>query len=125
MEAKMQAKAFFESMSSELKTIISDINDKKQIISNQDEHLFFDIEIEGEKKLNGKTISEAFVLTYNYIMAIIYRLSSEGDLANGLEFKEGEKTIFDEGILKEDKTKKKKAESTPVKSIIEELDDFI
>ena len=62
-------------------------------------------------------------------MALIYRLSPQGDLWSGLEFEEGEKTILDSQITnKDNEINNKNGEkegSVSKRSIINELEDFL
>lgn len=125
-EVRVHTKLFLERLSKELKEIIDDTETGQLIISNPDDDFTFDAEIEGEKKLNNTKISESFIITYNYISAFLYRLGPRGDLSSGIEFKEEDKTIFDTHAPEEGETEKNKTEDeSPLKSIAEELDDFV
>ena len=127
--ARMEVKAFLEKLCGELRVLISDMEASARIIANPQDIIVFDPDIEGEKNLNNKKVFEVIATTYNYAMALIYRLSPKGDLSGSLEFEEGEKTIFDSHMSIENSGANyngiKKKESAQGVSIIEELDDFI
>ena len=125
-EVRIHAKIFLERLSAELKYIIEDMVTRRNIISNHDEELVFDREIEGDKKLNGKKISEAFAAAFNFVSGFLYRLGPDGDLSHGIEFKEDEKSGFNSVPSAENSSEELKAkESVHLKSITDELEDFL
>lgn len=64
-----------------LEILIRDAKGNKKIVNNPEEQLSFDKNIEGNKKLNNQSISNALQYTYAFAYALAYRLSDEqGDL---------------------------------------------
>ena len=123
--ARLHIKEFMEKLCIELKSLINDMQGPRNIIANPQNRIILDTEIEGEKKINGKKVFDAFSIIYNYAMALIYRLSPEGDLYRGLEFKEGEKKYIDSKIYDDKLSQRKRTKNAPEGSIIGELEDFI
>ncbi len=135
-DARTQMKKFMEKLCKELKIIIDDMNNARDIVINPEDIITFETAIEGEKILNNKNICEAINSTYNYAMAFIYRLSLDGDLSGSTNFAEGEENIFDSNIFKESQQAK---ERVPIEehilkekeirkkkeSILKELDDLL
>jgi hypothetical protein len=134
-DARFQTKNYMEKLCKELKTLIEDTTRAKDIVINPEDILNFETAIEGEKILNNKKIYEALNCTYNYAMAFIYRLSLDGDLSGGMEFTDGEETIFDTSIFKENQQVKentkieenilKEKEPSKKQNILKELDDLM
>ena len=111
----------------ELKKVIEDMDGPQKIIINPQDELLFDSEIEGKKKLNKKKIYEALSIVYSYSKALAYRLSFDGDLTGSLEFKDenGKEENGSSGFkISEKKEPSKKEETSPQKSVIDELDDL-
>ncbi|MCU0821377.1 MAG: hypothetical protein MUC95_02745 [Spirochaetes bacterium] len=125
-EVRIHAKLFLERLIAELKYIIEDMVAGQNIISNQNEELIFERGIEGDKKLNGKKISEAFAAAFNFISGFLYRLGPDGDLAHGIEFKEDEKSDLSAVRPAKEKPADMEAkEAAHLKSITDELEDFL
>ncbi len=124
-EVRIHAKLFLERLSMELKYIIDDMATHQNIISNQDDELVFEREVEGDKKLNGRKISEAFAAAFNFVSGFLYRLGPDGDLAHGIEFGEDEKSDLKPEPPAGDKAEKAKKEDSHLKSITDELEDYI
>ena len=132
--AKAFVKAFLEKLCKELKILIDDMEKAKNIVINPEDIVIFEKEIEGEKKLNNKSIKEIITCSYNYALAFIFRLSVNGDLGSGIDFKEDEKKINISDILKTEKEKKnptdeketeKEKKTVKKDSILKELDDLL
>lgn len=102
-----------------LEALIEDMNGMQRYISNPQDIIELIYEIEGEKKLNNKKIFEAIEITYNYISALSYRLSPDGDLSGKLEFTEDEQNVERDN---RDLEEKKESRS---ESIFDELEDII
>ena len=128
-DARMVVKRFLEKLCDELKALINDIQNAQRIIINPQDRIDFETNIEGDKKLNKKSVHQAINITYLFASALLYRLGPEGDLSGGLEFQEGEKTIFNSNTsIKDEATlddRRQKIGSLSKKSILNELEDFI
>jgi len=119
---RMMIKAFMEKLNAELKIIIDDMEGPQKIILNPQDSIIFDQAIEGKKNLNGKKIYEAINIIYYYTLALIFRLSYDGDLSGDLEFSDDEQSIFQNlNATNNERDKKNKKKS----SLVKELDDFI
>jgi hypothetical protein len=83
-----------------LSIVISDYNSAKQIIQNPDEHLYFDENIDGVKRLQGKKHIEAILETFLFAATFAF-LVAYGDLSGiGLQVEEiddTEKNKTDQG----------------------------
>ena len=133
--ARNNVKVFMERLCKELKHIIEDMNIARSIIINPEDLITFETEIEGDKILNNKDISEAIIFMYNYAEAFIYRLGIDGDLSGSTEFGEGEQNIIDSDIFKENPQSDKRPvieerllkekESQKKISVLNELDDLL
>ncbi len=80
-----------------LSIVISDYNSSKQILQNPDEHLYFDENIDGEKRLQGKknieAILETFLFAATFTFLVAYgELSGIGLLVEEKEDAEKNKT---------------------------------
>ncbi len=88
-EIRKNAKKYFGEVYSVFTRLITDYETQKRIIENPEDILNFNVEIEGEKKLQGKKIIEALKSASDYLSAILYRLEDGGDLSGlTLELKE-------------------------------------
>jgi len=77
---------------STLSIVISDYNSSKQILQNPDEHLYFDENIDGEKRLQGKKNIEAILETFLFAATFTF-LVTYGELSGiGLQVEENEVT---------------------------------
>jgi hypothetical protein len=134
-DAKDHIKLFMEKLCRELKTIIDDMDNTRSIVINPEDIITFETAIEGEKILNNKNVCEAINCTYNYAMALIYRLGLGGDLSGSTEFSEGKENVPNAKIIKENEQAGKAApieehllkekDKTKKKSILNELDDLL
>ncbi|MBN2041174.1 MAG: hypothetical protein JW864_14115 [Spirochaetes bacterium] len=129
INTRMYVKSFFENLCKELNKLITDMNTTKEIIVNPEDIVVFDMEIEGNKKLNNKKIKDIISRTYDFSMAFIYRLESEGDLYGNMEFKEEKKKFLEKSIRSGKKitqeADKGKNNSGNNSSILDELDDLV
>ncbi|HPQ52252.1 MAG TPA: hypothetical protein PK253_03315 [Spirochaetota bacterium] len=136
-KCRVTIRTFMGRVADILKPLIADMNGDQKIVSNPQDLLQFDSDIEGSRKLGGRKIYETIFLTYCYASALAHRLSPEGDLAGELEFKEGEaRQSYTEPQNGESETPedrepqgpKKKAEPSEKKdngkSVLSELDDL-
>lgn len=134
-KCRVTIRTFMGRVADILKPLITDMDGNQKIVSNPQELLQFDSDIEGSRKLGGRKIYETIYLTYCYASALAYRLSPEGDLAGELEFKDGEgRQAFSEsqngesppeGETQPAKKKTEPAEKTDnEKSVLSELDDL-
>ena len=89
-KTRLTIKSFMEKISETLRPLIADMEGPQKIVGNPQDILEFDSGIEGKKKLSGKKIYESIYTAYAYASAFAWRLSTEGDLAGHLEFREGE-----------------------------------
>lgn len=127
-KAKMTVKSFLEKFCNELQLLVDDMKSNPRIVVNSQDILSFESDIEGEKELDGKKVYEAISISYYYALALIYRLSPEGDLYSGLEYGEGENYIFHPGNNNKDadrSRKNKKGGDSSKRSVFDELEDFI
>jgi len=116
--SRLVIKSFMDNLATELYNLLEDINGNQKYISNPQDKLEFSYGIEGDKKLNNKKIYEAIEMIYNYVSALSYRISPDGDLSGKLEFDENERQLELEDSRQE-KTDK------PDESLFKELDDII
>lgn len=120
--ARMVMKTFMEKTASELETLVRDMNERQMFVSNPQDIIELNPEIEGEKKLHGLKIYEAFQTVRNFAVAFAYRLSPDGDLYGKLEYKENESEN------KKPETTRPQAPVRSIKksqSILDELDDIL
>lgn len=128
--SRMVIKSFMDNVIKELKVLIDDMNGQQKFISNPQDVIEFNFEIEGSKKLNNKKIFNAIEIVHNYASALSYRISFDGDLSGNLEFKDNENQIEvandnnDNQINKDDRNKKKD-EKKSSESLFDELDEII
>jgi hypothetical protein len=85
-KAKAQAavktlQSFFETISKDLQFLVNDINKEGQIVTNANDIIEFDPDLEGNKKLSGKKVFQAITYAYYFTTAFLYRLSQGEDLA--------------------------------------------
>ncbi len=80
-EIRQMSKKYFGEVYEIFTKIITDYNTKKIIVENPDDTIKFNTEIEGEKKLNGSTIINAFITASRYLAGVLYRLEDYGDFA--------------------------------------------
>ncbi len=109
----------------ELQVLLDDMNSHQIYIENPQEELVFDPSIEGEKKINGKKIYEAFYIIFCYALAFAYRLSQEGDLSGDLEFRKEELDQMKDQGKEQQSAEKENLDKKSDKSVLEELDDMI
>lgn len=121
--ARMVMKTFMEKTTSELDTLVRDMNERQMYISNPQDIIELNPEIEGDKKLHGLKIYEAIQTVRDYAAAFAYRLGPDGDLYGKLEYKEQEPG---ENPIQEGSPRT--APARPAKksqSILDELDDIL
>jgi len=142
-KTRLTIKSFMEKISETLRPLIADMEGPQKIVGNPQDILEFDSGIEGKKKLNGKKIYESIYTAYAYASAFAWRLSTEGDLAGHLEFREGEikqpagpageepapeatpaPAPVNNQPAKQGAAKQKPAENGEQKSVIGELEDL-
>ncbi|GEM_PF-4393002 len=83
--ARKQVWNFFETLTGYLRIFIKDYNTTKKLIETPDEILRFNVDIEGKKKVHGKTIIEAIRQAYYFCSTVLFRLGDDGDLG-GFKF---------------------------------------
>ncbi|MDH5720998.1 MAG: hypothetical protein OEZ13_10375 [Spirochaetia bacterium] len=76
-------RTYMSDTSKNLAILISDMKEKKQIVLNMDEALKFSSDIEGNKRLNGKSVSECIMTAYCFATALKERLTT-GDFFGGI-----------------------------------------
>ena len=120
---------FMENLGNELKFLMVDMGSLKKFVDNPDDVLEFTPQIEGIKKVNGKTIRDAITTVYYFVSAFAYRLSVDGDLSGDLELGVDELLNRPRMIAEETPAKKKDAGQDSKKggdkSILDELDDIL
>lgn len=67
----------------QLGELIKDMQTAHVVVGNPDEVLHFNLELEGKKKMNGKSIQNAIIEVYSYCLALKERLEN-GDLFGGI-----------------------------------------
>ena len=131
--ARMQIKAFMEKLSDIMKKLSDNINTSGDVIINPQDKLKLDNSIEGTRKLNNKTIREAIYQCYCFCSAFVYRLSTQGDLYQGLEFSPEDKNKIHQLVSSPDENTEaptaENLEGSPKanenKSLLDELSDLI
>ena len=129
-QARMMVKSVMDKISNQLRVLIDDMEGQNRIISNPQDILEFDLEIEDKQNLEGKKIYQAIYDAYCYASTLSYRLSEEGDLFGKLEFSDDEKPLnLEEKIEKKAPGAKDEAgnkeKTGDTNSILDELDDLI
>lgn len=142
--ARMKVKAFMERVADSTAELMADISSESGHIDNPGEILQFS-SVEGNEKINGRNIYDAFNTVYLYSAALAHRLGPAGDLSGGIEFEPDKKPVQkifskpsendvagqkpDMVLIKDDKSKKssneKKSDSNTAGSLLDELDDFL
>lgn len=120
--ARMVIKTFMEKTASELDILVRDMNERQMYISNPQDIIELNPEIEGEKKLHGLKIYEAIQVVRNFAAAFAFRLSPEGDLYGKLEY-----NVKETNEKKPETTRRQAPAKSPKKSqsILDELDDIL
>ncbi|HPS56517.1 MAG TPA: hypothetical protein PK514_00290 [Spirochaetota bacterium] len=120
--ARMAIKIFMEKTATELDTLVRDMNERQMYISNPQDIIELNPEIEGEKKLHGLKIYEALQTVRNFAAAFAFRLGPEGDLYGKLEYNQKES-----GEQKADSSPRPSPARSAKKSqsILDELDDIL
>ncbi len=118
-------RSFMEKLSIDLKELYDDIKNQRRFVDNPDDILEFSAEIEGNNKLNGKTISEAIFMVYCYCGAYAYRLGFNGDLSGNLEFKDEDIIDKPPVINIKNEPEKQPEKNSEGKSILDELEDIL
>jgi hypothetical protein len=129
-QARNAVKSYMDRLSSDLSILIEDSHDEKRLVENLEDILEFIPQIEGEKKINGKSISQAIMIIYNFASAFSYRLGFGGDLTGNIEFDTEEqikKGIEVTGVHNRGNEEKEEIDSLEDsdKSILDELDDIL
>ncbi len=121
--ARMSVKSFMDIIAKECRRLIDDMEGTQEYITNPQDIINFEFNIEGEKKLNGKKVYQAIQLVYFYALALSYRLSEGGDLTGSIQQNDTKKEA-DESM--NNKTKPSGDDgSTSDKSVLDELDDML
>jgi hypothetical protein len=76
---RSSVKEYFSNVTSSLKIFIDDMESEKVIIGNSEDILNFD-NVESKKKLNKKKIKDAITESYAFSLALLDKLSGDGDL---------------------------------------------
>lgn len=129
-KARNAVKLFMDRLSSDLSILIEDYKGEKKLIENPDEILEFISQIEGEKKIHGKSINRAIMIINNYASAFSHRLSFGGDLTGSIEFdtEEQMKRGIEETVSQREGDEEKEVIGSleeSDKSILDELDDIL
>lgn len=111
-------KNFMERTASELDVLVKDMDAQQLYISNPQDKIEINPEIEGEKKLHGHKIYEALTIVRNYAAAFAFRLGPEGDLYGKQDFSKDDDQDKQSGEKPGDKSGK-------TESILDELEDII
>jgi hypothetical protein len=85
---RMKVKAFMENVSETSIELLRDIKNENKFIDNPDDILQFNTAVEGNDRINGRSIKEAITIMYCYASALVHRLSSGDDLGGDIEFKD-------------------------------------
>ncbi|MCU0846324.1 MAG: hypothetical protein MUD12_00370 [Spirochaetes bacterium] len=117
--ARGSVKGYMDRLTAELKVLIDDMDGVQKIIANPQDILEFDVHIEGDKKINGRKIYEAFLFAFNFAAALSYRLQSGGDLSGSIEFSEPDQKPPADIPQNETKTE------TESESVLDELNDLL
>jgi len=107
-------KSFMEKLSLDLENLIKDMDEAQKYISNPQDILCFEYEIEGDKKLNNTKVFEAIKHVNSYAVAFAHRLGIGGDLGFNRKSQSYEKN-------EEPST----ASDSNGGSVLEELDDIL
>lgn len=131
-KCKKSVYSFLQQTEEVLKVLIDDYNSEKKLLEEVEEQIFFNKEIEGEKKSQGMKIIDSIIRAYLYISAFLYRLEDGGDLG-GLspEFSENEIKIQENIKQQLSETEKIEGSNLPsqekieAKSFLEELAEYV
>ncbi len=119
-DLRKKTKTTLQEISNKLKRIIEQ---KENLLENPEEELHFDTTIESKKKVEGKKVIEALQEAVDFISAMIYRLSPEGDLY-GASPEIGDLTLY--YLPEEEQITEEKAEEIAEKKIEEQKqEDFL
>jgi hypothetical protein len=129
-QTRMMIKSVMEKISEQFRFLIDDMEGQNRVISNPQEILDFDLDIEDKKNLQGKKIYQVIQEAYCFSSAFLYRLNENGDLYGELEFTGSEKPLTMETASENKTTTSQNAKESSEKSeeegsIIDELDDLI
>ena len=132
-KTRINVRSFMEKVSREVTILIDDLDTDEKYVSNPQDEIRFDSNIEGDKKINGKKVYEALRIFNYFTSGFAYRLSPDGDLSGDLEFKDNEKDdkdkidlkTLDDSVAEFSAEEKITREEKPGKSILEELDDLL
>jgi hypothetical protein len=111
---------YLETINSEIALLIQDMDGAQKFILNPQDTLEFEQAIEGDKKVNGMKVYQAYYTVYAYISAFIYRLTS-GDLSNLTHF--DNLVVLDNDIKNRHKQDQNTDET--IKTVMQELDDLL
>jgi len=106
---------FMDALSTDLEALIIDMDSQQKYISNPQDVLIFEYEIEGDKKLNNTKVFEALKHVNSYAVALVHRLGNGGDLTIS-----GQKLTDNPSDIDESDSKKEGDGS-----ILNELDDIL
>ena len=83
-ETRVAIKSFVEKVHLTLASLLEDIRTKSgKVVLNPTEVLKFDIQIEGRRKMQGRSVEDALQEAYSYALALATRIDS-GDLFGGV-----------------------------------------
>lgn len=121
---------FMETLTDELRIIIDDMDSEQKLITNPQDVIEFDVNIEGEKKLNGKKVYEAVGLVYAFGLAYVERMSQQFEKSAVPDNASGETPVEtvqkrETHQIEEKKESGEGAHETQEKSVIQELDDLL
>ncbi len=122
--ARMSVKSFLDIIARECRRLIDDMEGTQEYIANPQDIINFEVNIEGEKKLNGKKVYQAVQLVYFYALALSYRLGERGDLSGTLQFTDSEKSQTESEKASEN-VRAAEDSGPSDKSVLDELDDML
>ncbi len=123
--ARNSVYSFMAMLLAALQELINDMDTSQKYISNPQDVLEFEDNIEGKKKMAGTKIYEALADTAAYAAAFIYRLSPGGDLYGSLEKSNDEEKAVIEKAVQERTGQDSPADDTADKTIFDELEDLL
>lgn len=83
-ETRMAIKTFMERVHTTLSDLMDDVRENRnQIVLNASDPIKFDAQIEGKRRLHGRTVAESLQEAYSYSLALAGRIE-DGDLFGGV-----------------------------------------
>lgn len=136
--ARHALNSYMQKLINTLEKILKNIENADNIVQNSKEPLAFDTSVEGNTKLKGMTVHEAFQFIYEFCAGISYSLSPAGELSGEIEFKTKDDSKDDDNFLddpaedsllssaSENKSLSKAEKSKEIGgSVMSELDDLL